>query len=221
MLRRRTTCMLLGALTALVAAGAALAASPVAGTISGPITSVKGSTFTVSTKLVSSGSAKVTVGSKTTITEEEPGSTSDLKTGVCVMASGTKKGKTVTATRISIADCTRPGGTRRPGQTAGRGGNTGRGNFKPPASLGFAFGTISKVKGSTLTVKGQQGSTTVELDSKTQITKTAKVGASALAVKLCAFVRGTSSNGGITVEAQQVQLTKPVGGSCNAFPRRP
>jgi hypothetical protein len=114
----------------------------------------------------------------------------------------------------------RPG--QRPGGGRPTGNRAGRGTFKPPANFGFAFGTITKVDGSNLTVKGPFGSSTVVLGKNVAITKTAVVGASSITTKMCAFVRGTSSDGGKTVVAQQVQLSEPVNGSCVGFrPRRP
>ena len=41
-----------------------------------------------------------------------------------------------------------------------------------------------------------------------------QVGASGIAVKDCAFVRGTSSDKGVTVTAQNVSLTKPTSAGC-------
>ncbi len=214
---------------ALLAAGAASAAAPVQGSIVGPITSVKGKTFTVKTSLSPTGASKVTVGSKTTITEQQAGNLADLRTGVCVMATGTKKGSVVTASRIALSPVVkgkcnggfggggRPRGSYRPG--AGAGGGPGGGSRPPgftrPANFGFAFGAISAVKGSTLTVHSNQtGTTTVKVSSKTTITRTATVGSNAIAVKLCAFVRGTSSDKGVTVAAQNVSLSKPGATGC-------
>ncbi len=214
---RRPALALAGALAFLGAyAGVASGATPVTGFVSGMISSVSGSTFTVSTAISPTGRSKVVVGSKTAISEQEPGTRSDVKKGVCVTANGTKKGSTVTATRVSIAPTGaatrfRPGGRvpRRPGGGA----------FRPPANLGFAFGTVSRVSGSAVTVKARQGSTTVVLTGKTQISRTVAAGMSAVKPKLCAFVRGTSADRGVTVEAEQVQLSQPVRGTCG-FRRR-
>jgi len=237
---RRLTATGLAAATALVATAAASAA-PVQGSISGPITAVKGSTFTVKTTLSPTGSSKVTVGSKATVTEQKTGTAADLKKGTCVTAMGTKAKTTVAAQRISLrpavkGSCTggfgrggRPGsgGTRPPGSGSGSGsgsgGGSGRGGgsgFTPPANFGFASGQITAVKGSTLTVKGFNGTTTVTVSGKTAITKTVDVGASAIAEKMCAFVFGTSSDKGKTVTAQTVSLTEPVSGSCTSGFRR-
>jgi hypothetical protein len=205
---------------ALVAA-LATAAAPVQGSISGPVTAVSGKTITVKTTLSPTGSSKVTVGAKAIVTERIAGTKADLKKGACVMASGTKKGTTVTAARISITACNRPRGNRpangtRPPRT-GNGRRPGGGQgFTPPVNVGFAFGTIQSVKGATLTVKGFQGSTTVAVGKKVQIEKTATVPVSAISKSLCAFVFGTSKDKGKTVTATNVSLTKPVSGSCNA-----
>jgi hypothetical protein len=153
----------------------------------------------------------------------------DVKKGACVMATGTKKGTAVAATRVSITTASggqcgqRPGGgggTRPGGGGTPPGGGLGGGGGTPPANFGIANGTVSAIKGSTLTVKGQQGSTTVTLSSKTAYTKTVSVSASAIKAKLCAFVRGTSADKGVTISAQNVTLSKAVSGKCIAG-RRP
>ena len=225
------TRLALAAPVAVCAVGVGVAAAaPTHGSISGPITAVKGSSFEVKTTLSPTGTSTVTVAEKTTIVEQETGRQSDLKTGVCVLATGTTKNKAVQATRITIsgaAGCTSPFRGRRPGGAPGNGGapparRNGNGNpgFNRPADFGFAFGTITRVQGSTLTVKGLRGTAAVSVSGKTAIGKTAKVGASALATNLCAFVFGTSSDKGVTVQATDVELSKPVDGSCRAR-RRP
>ncbi len=214
-------------------ASVASAASPVTGSISGPVTSVKGSTFTVTTSLSPTGKSTVTASKSTTITTQETLAPSALETGLCAMATGQKNSKgVVTAQRISLSapvkgKCTagfgrggaRPGGTGAPpGGTGGQRPPGGSGGFGNIANFGFAVGTISSAKGDTLTVKGTLNgkavTTTVTVSSKTQISKTVKVGASAIAVKDCAFVRGTSADKGVTVTAQNVSLTKPTSTGC-------
>ncbi|MDQ1726732.1 MAG: hypothetical protein QOK14_777 [Frankiaceae bacterium] len=198
-----------------VAAGSTLATAAGAassqGFISGPIVAVSGSTFTVSTSVSPTGKSKVSVGSKTTMSEQKTGSLSDLKKGVCVSASGTKTGTKIVATRISVTSSC----ANRPTGGPGTGGG-----FNPnlPANAGFAVGTISSKSGSTLVVKSQTGSSTVVVLVKAQITKSVKVTRSALTLKLCAFVRGTTSDGQKSVQAQLVQLSAAVNGSC-AGPR--
>jgi len=240
MLRRMTKRMAWSVAPVVVAAcalaGVASAASPVSGSISGPVVSVKGSTFVVTTSLSPTGKSTVSVSKSTTITTQETLGQSALKVGGCAMASGQKSSKgVVTAQRISLSTpvkgkCTtsfagrggRPGGTGgTPGggtggqRPPGNGGNGGFGNF---ANFGFAFGTIASVKGDNLTVKGTLNgkavTTSVTVSSKTQISSTVKVGASAIAVKDCAFVRGTSADKGVTVTAQNVSITKPTSTGC-------
>jgi hypothetical protein len=220
------------AAVALSATAVAAAAAPVQGSIAGPITSVKGQTFTVKTALSPTGSSKVTAGSKTTITEQVAGKQADLQKGVCVVANGSKKGSVVVASRITISKAvdgkcgggfgrgTRPGGGARPGGGSRPPGSRPPGSFG--ANFGFAFGAIAAVKGSTLTVHSRQrGSTTVTVSAKTQIAKTTRVGSTAIAVKLCAFVRGTSSDKGVTVQAENVALSKPGPNGCTSrFPGR-
>jgi hypothetical protein len=201
-----------------VAAGSTLATAAGAassqGFVSGPIVAVSSSTFTVSTSLSPTGKSKVSVGTKTTMSEQKTGSLSDLKKGVCVSASGTKNGAKIAATRISImSSCT----------TRPTGGPGAGGGFKPnlPANGGFAIGTISSKSGSTLVVKGQTGSSTVVVNSKAQIVKSVKVTSSALKLKLCAFVRGTTSDAQKSVQAQLVQLSAAVNGACTGPRGRP
>jgi len=216
------------------------------GSVSGPVTVVKGATFEITTSLSPTGTSNVAVGSATAITEQAAGTLADLKTGTCVMAVGQNSKGTVTASRITI---TQPvngqcgtgfagrGGTRPGGLPPGAGSQryrrngsqppSGSGSQRPPggfggsANFGFAFGTISAVKGSTLTVKSTRGSTTVTVPAGTQIEKTVRVGMSAIAVGMCAFVRGTSGDKGVTVQAQGVSLTKPSAAGCTFGFRRP
>ena len=69
----------------------------------GPVVSVKGTTFTITTSLSPSGKSQVSAGSAT-ITEQATAPRSSLKVGACVMATGAKNSKgVVTATRITIS----------------------------------------------------------------------------------------------------------------------
>ena len=221
------------ACAAATAAGAA-AAGPVSGSVSGPVVSVKGSAFTLTTKLSPTGKSKVSVSKSTVITTQETLSRSALTKGACVAATGQRNSKgVVVATRITLTvavkgTCSafqRGGGTRPPGS-----GTRPPGTGTPPpgtgqpgggfggANFGFAFGKISALKGSTLTVKGTFGSkavtTKVDVSAKTQIEKTVQVGASAIAVKSCVFVNGTSGDKGLTVKAQTIAVSKRTSTGC-------
>jgi hypothetical protein len=225
MAKRKLVAIALTALaTAAVVTGVAAAAAPVTGSISGPVTSVSGTTFVVKTTLSPSGKAKVKVTSKTTIQEQVAATRADLKKGACVTGMGTKKGTSVTAIRVSITpavkgSCTsgtgrRPGGPGGGGGLGGGGGAGGSGRPTPPANFGAASGMISAVKGSTVTVKGQTGTVKLVVNSKTQIGKTVTLTASTIEKSMCAFVLGTSTDKGLTVTAQNVNLSKPRSGSC-------
>lgn len=210
-------------------AALALAAAPVQGSVFGPVVSVKGATFTITTSLSPNGKSKVSAGSAT-ITEQATAPRSSLKVGACVMASGTRNGKgVVAATRITISQpvkgsCTngfRGGGgtrvTRPPGgtRTPPPGGFSAR-------SGGFAFGAVTKLSGSTLTVKGSFGSTsrtaTVTVSSKTALVRTVTVKPTAVTLKTCAFVNGTSADKGASVKATRIALSPETNGKCtNGF----
>ena len=211
------------ALVAAVGGGVAEAASPVGGSFAGPITSVAGSTFVVRTSLSPTGRSKVHVGAKTAITEQVAGTSASLKTGECVVATGTKKGATIDAQRVLVrsgagASCASPLGGRRIGN--GTRPRIGSGNgFRPPANFAIASGSIASIHGTQLTVKSSRGTTKVVLAKSTPVERTISVASSGIKKALCAFVRGTSSDKGVTVTAQSVALSKPVAGSCNA--RRP
>jgi len=212
-------------LAPIAAAVALLAASPVQGSVFGPVVSVKGTTFTLTTSLSPTGKSLV-IATGARITEEMTAPRSSLKAGVCVMANGSKNAKgVVAATRVSITSpakgpCAlfgRPTG-QRPAN-----GKPPSGGFGPPKSgaFGFAFGQVTKIAGSTLTVKGATGSTTVTLSSKTALTHLVTIKPSAITTKTCAFVRGTSTDKGKTVKATDVSLTPEHNGSCSSGFRRP
>lgn len=224
---------------ALVLVPAASAASPVQGSLFGPVVSVKGATFTITTSLSPSGKSLVSAGSAK-ITEQAAAPRSSLKVGACVVANGARNTKgVVAATRITISQpvkgsCTngfvrggRTGGNRPPGTTPPTGGQRPPGGFGGNTSFGFAFGSVTKVSGSTLTVKGTPSfrstkrTTIVTVSSKTSLMQTITVAASAITVKTCAFVNGTSTDKGVTVKATRVALTPETKGACTNGFRRP
>jgi hypothetical protein len=211
----------------------ATAATPVTGSVFGPITSLSGNTFKLKTPLSPTGTASISVGSATVITEQVAATRSSLRPGVCVAAFGTRDSKgVVAATRIMISApvkgrCDAGFGARRGTRTGGPPPGSGQrppGGFGGGANLGFAFGGVSAVKGTTLTVHGRRGTTTVTttvtVSAKTTLVETMRVGASAIEVKSCAFVRGTSSDKGVTVTAESISLTKQTNGACTTGFRR-
>lgn len=224
---------------ALVLVPVASAASPVQGSLYGPVVSVKGTTFTITTTLSPSGKSLVSAGSAK-ITEQAVAPRSSLRVGACVMANGARNAKgVVAAARITISQpvkgsCTngfarggRVGGNRPPGTTPPTGSRRPPGGFGGNTNFGFAFGSVTKVSGSTLTVEGTptfrstKRTTTVTVSSKTSLTRTITVAASAITVRTCAFVRGTSTDKGVTVKATNVAITPETKGTCTSGFRRP
>jgi hypothetical protein len=208
---------------AIAAAALVSVASPVQGSVSGPVVAVKGTTFTITTPLSPNGRSVVSAAGAH-ITEQAPAPRSSLKVGACVMANGAQKLKgVIAADRISITAATKgscahpvvrqarpPGGGTPPASGGFRTGGSGR-----PG--GFAFGQVTKIAGSTLTVKGPLGTTAVTISSKTALTHLVTIKASAITTKTCAFVRGTSTDKGKTVKAADVSITPERNGSCTAF----
>jgi hypothetical protein len=212
-----TACVAIG----LVCVGAVAAATAPSGSVAGAVTAASGATFTVKTTVTSTGSSKVKLSSKTAITKQAAGNRSNLKAGDCVRASGTASGTAVAATQIVITGVTASqcsagfGGTH----AAPQGGGAGAGAAGLASrSGGIALGTISAVKGSTLTVTGRFGAKSVVVSSKTTILKTVSAAATAISVKECAIVRGTSSDDGATVVASNVSLSAPTKDGCSARP---
>lgn len=220
---RRSAGATLAAVLVTAFAAAAASAGTVSGSISGPVTSASGRSFVVKTTLSPTGSSKVSVAAKTTITEQVAVQRSALRKGECATATGTKSGSSLTAFRISLVPAVKGscgsgfGFGRRPGTRRPPAGAPRTHRFTPSASFGFAGGTITAVKGSAVTVKG----TKVVVGAKTQIFETKTLPASAIRAGLCAFVFGTSSNGGKTVSAQSVALSPARSSGCGFFGRRP
>ena len=210
---------------------AATAATPVQGSVFGPNRfSVQGTTFTLTTSLSPSGKSN---GHRRKGDDHGAGhgpEVESLKVGACVSAMGTRDSKgVVAATRITIsapvkgqcgAGFRRSRQAGRPGRAPCRGratvprtGTRPPGGFGGSGNSGFAFGSVTKVTGSTLTVKGRSfGSTkatttTVTVSAKTSLDQTLTVTASAIKVKMCALVRGTSPDKGLTVKATNIALT--------------
>jgi len=227
--------MLAVALASLVAA-----ASPVQGSVFGPVVAVKGTTFTITTPLSPNGKSVVAAGSAR-ITEQATAPRSDLKVGACVMATGAKSAAgVVAAQRISISQPVQGkcggnffragGGGGRFTPPPGGGGTRTRppgGGFNRPGNFGFAFGQVTKLSGSTVTVKGtdfrtkKATTTMVSISSKTTLSEMKTVKAADIPLKTCAFVRGSSTDKGKTVTATDVALTPEANGTCTAGFRRP
>jgi hypothetical protein len=229
--RRRLLPLAAATALPLLGAGAALGAGPVNGSVAGPVTAISGQTFRLTTPLSPTGGSTVRVVAETAITEQQKGSLADVKKGVCANALGTKaKNGAIAATRVMLSQplggaCGArfrvgggpggPPGGRPPGGGTYRSPRTGT----PPVGfdgLGFANGTVTSVKGSTVTLHDRTGTHAVTVSTKTAFSKTVRVAFSAIKVKACAFVRGTSADKGVTVKAQAISLSQPTGTGANA-----
>jgi hypothetical protein len=215
---RKRTAGILGAVAAAAIAGTSSAATPVSGSVTGPVTSVKGSSFTLTTSLSPTGHSMVELSSTTKTTAQATGKRSNLKNGVCLLVTGTSQGSSIAAARIVIRSCsssTRPtGGGPVEGGGGPLGGGAGGAGVSRPANFAIATGAITSIAGSTVTVKGQNGTSSVRLSSSTQLVRTVTVKPSAIKVDECAFVRGASTDGGATVKAQNVSLTPASKSGC-------
>jgi hypothetical protein len=204
----------------------ALAASPVSGFVSGQVVSVKGTTFVVKNSFGTVGNSTVLLTGSTDLVKQVAARESDVKVGACVTAVGQRPSSgAVEAFRLTITAAVKGkcstglfgyGGGYHGSPPSGA-GRTGAppANFTGFGNFGFAAGEVIAVKGNTLTVHGENGSTTVALSSSTEITSMQKVGPSAIVVNECASVRGTSGDNGLTVKASNVNLSTPGTDGCN------
>lgn len=197
---------------------AAAAATPLSGMVDGPVSSVNGSSFTLTTSLSPSGRSTVELSSTTKTTAQQTGKRSNLKHGVCLLVMGTSGGASIAATQIVIRSCNSAGRATGAGRTGGGspGGGQGLIGVSRPANFALAVGTVKSISGSTLVVNGKSGSTSVKLSSSTKVERTVTVKASAIKVDECALVRGTSTDDGVTVKAETVSLTPALKSGCTS-----
>jgi hypothetical protein len=190
---------------------------------SGEITAIDGTTLTLKDR--QDQSVKVTTNDSTRITIEKTVAVADIAKGDRISVSGTQSGTTVAASRITIMNTqlrppgsgsqggATPGGSGvgPPGGFNGQGGPPGTGvngnssgsaNRRPPG--GFAFGTVTKIDGGTITISGFDGSTTtVTTTSSTTVTKSVLGSFSDLKVGQNVRAIGTTGSDG-TVAATSV-----------------
>jgi hypothetical protein len=196
-----------------------------------------------------SGQTTVDLTAKTAITATVPLALRDVTVGTCISATGTKgAGGKVDATVVTITaavkgSCLERGGFGAGGGAGFRGGSGGgspRTTGTVPArsttaNVAGAFGKVTKVSGSTITVEGisfagfggrppsgtskskpttpKASPQTVVVSSKTRYSKTEKVTAGALKVGECATAFGSTNDIGV-VNATRLTVTQPVDGSC-------
>ena len=196
---------------------------------SGQITAIDGSTLTVKDR--QGNSVKVTTNSSTRFTVAKTVAVSDIAKGDRISATGKESGTTVAATSITIMNAQQgsrggfpgggnggpegrfngqgpPGGFNgqgTPPSTDSNGNQTGgNGNANRRALGGFAFGTVTGVNGSTITISSFNGSTmTVTTTSSTKVTKSVSGSISDLKVGDNIRAIGTTGSDG-TVAAASV-----------------
>jgi hypothetical protein len=190
--------------------------TPVSGTVVGPVSSIHGSSFTLTTSASPTGHSTVERSAGTKTTAQETGKRSDLKAGVCLLVTGTSEGATIGATEIVIRSCSSASGPAGPGRAGGGplGGGQGLTGTARPANFAVAVGTVKSVSGSALTVTGTRGSTSVKLAKSTKLERMVTVKNAAIAIDECALVRGTSTDGGVTIKAETVSLTQASKSGC-------
>lgn len=213
---------------------------------SGTIASILGQSLEVQG---TSGQTTVDLTAKTAITATVSVGLSAVKTGTCISASGTKgTGGKVDATLITIepsvnGSCTErggsPGGGLRgePGRSFPRtSGSVPSTRLTVPTNVAGAFGKVTAVSGSTITIQGisfagfgqptastsvpttttvpKTSPETVIVSSKTKYSKTQRVTSHALKVGECATAIGTTNDIGV-VTAARLTVTQPTAGSCS------
>jgi hypothetical protein len=198
---------------------------------SGTIASILGQDLEVQG---TSGQTTVDLTTKTAITATVPLDLRDITVGTCISATGTKgTGGKVDATLVTVTAAVK-------GSCVERGGPGGGGGFRGSPGGGFprttgtvparfrttnvfgAFGKVTKVSGSTITVEGisfagfgGRPATGTAKPTKTPKAKTEKVTAGALKVGECASAFGSTNDIGV-VSATRLTVTQPVDGSCTS-----
>jgi len=198
---------------------------------SGEITAIDGTTLTVKDR--QNKSVKVTTTASTRITIEKTVMVSDIAKGDRISVNGTQSGTTIAASRIAVLDM-QPRGNRRGSQGgakpgSGSGTNGSQNGLGPPGGFngqggppgtgaignsvgganrrqlgGFAFGTVTKIDGGTITISGFNGSTTiVKTTSSTTVTKSVQGSFSDLKVGQNIRAVGTTGSDG-TVAATSI-----------------
>jgi hypothetical protein len=167
----------------------------------------------------------VQTGPSTTFTKAEAGTMSELEKGQTVIVAGPNTNGTIAATQITQTEGSAFGGAAGRGGMPGGGGGApgsdspgangsgtgnGSGGYGRRPGLGgprggFAIGTITAVKGTTLTLKLATGGTaTVTTSSSTKVTVTDKVTLAAIAKG--DQIRATGTVSGTTVKATAVRI---------------
>lgn len=207
---------------------------------SGMLSALTGSTLSVQAR--NGSTTMVVVISSTAYQQTKTATASDIAQGDCVRVVGTgSTTKGIQATTVVLTKPTSKGcsarnalggsgsGARRfgggtPGSTPFTSPNGSAGTV--PTNIAAAFGTVSSVSGSQLTVKEQAPTTTkktktkaktgtvvVTLTGSTTVTETVKGAVGDLAVGSCVNANGTVDSLG-TITAKSVTISQPQNGSC-------
>jgi len=207
---------------------------------SGMLSALTGSTLSVQAR--NGSTTMVVVISSTAYQQTKTATASDIAQGDCVRVVGTgSTTKGIQATTVVLTKPTSKGCSARNALAGGGRGSGGRrfGSGTPgstpftspngsagtvPTNIAAAFGTVSSVSGSQLTVKEQAPKTTkktkaktgtvaVTLTGSTTVTETVKGAVADLAVGSCVTANGTVDSLG-TITAKSVTISQPQNGSC-------
>ncbi len=184
---------------------------PGGGGTAGTIAKVTGSSFTLESG--SGDATTVTTSSDTTVTSSSSGSIGDIATGDHVTILGAASGSDVTAERIidsgSVELPTGPGGRGGAARAAGGGqppAGAGQGQGGPPGGAGFepVTGQVTKVSGSTITVRSSSATYSVTASSATKVSLVKKISVDDLKAGDTVQVSGTTS--GSTIAATHIRV---------------
>lgn len=199
------------AATGPVATPAAGARNPAAGGFArrggtaGTITAINGSTITLASNR--GGTVTVDTSSSTTVTKSTAGTVGNVAQGDNVVVIGTTTGSGITAFSISDSGSS-PVPAGRRGATLGAGA----------ARLGVAEGTVTGIKGGTLTVKEPDGTTaSVTTTSTTTVTLQQPSSVSALTTNERIRVTGSTNSDGSIAATTIVEGTAGLGGRAGGF----
>ena len=174
--------------------------------VSGTVKSVSGSTIQLSAQ--DGSTVTVKTDSNTMFQKTVTGTLTDIQVGARITVIGEQSSGTTTARTIQVMSAggnppgTPPAGSGQPapGGTppAPGGAPPGQGGGQPGGGLGLG-GTVKSVSGNTIQLTGFDGSTTtVKVDDKTTIQKTATATLADIQANTQITVVGDSSNGTIT-----------------------
>lgn len=180
--------------------------------VSGTIEKVDAKSMTLQAQ---SGTVQVALAENTTYTKLETAAVADLKPDSSVLVMGQQEGDVLSATSVQLlgeGETPQAGGSPGPGMLAGQANQAG-----PSGQNGVrrsrVSGKVQSVDGQTLTVAGNDGTTTkVAIASTTTVQKSAAAAASDLKAGMNVTVVGdTAADGTVTARAVQIMPGKSGG----------